>query len=132
MIYGFVHAPYKNGWQGELLLELHKDDGVFVDKDFKRWTDVLYPHDDWIFLKLDKDVPPQRVQEYLLRREKGLMQRRTQAGTYEDMLWHQWIEGIRRNYPDLAVAYEFVGGAFIDDEASEKYFKNYLNKQRIK
>ena len=102
MIHCFVHAPNKNGWQGEILLHIEKDSGNFKQAIVRKLFNSIYDADDFDDMCYDPTPTPDQVAAYLLRRENGMMQRLSVYKSYEDLSFDDWIKGLRKNYPYLA------------------------------
>jgi hypothetical protein len=107
-VYCFVHAPVSNGWNGELLLVRSKDKGTFRANEIEKICKDLYVLDDFHTFHFDNNVSADRVSDYLMRRRKGMMQRISISGTYEDMHYDEWLRGISQNYFALAKFIEFI------------------------
>jgi len=108
MMHCFVHAPNKNGWNGEVLLHLEKANGSFREKEVRNIFESLYPNDDFYSMHYHPDPTVTQVSSYLLRRENGLMQRISVVKSYEDLSFEDWVEGIRKHYPYIAKYAVFV------------------------
>lgn len=109
MKYCFVHAPSNSSWQGIILLAPHRDgEQRFRERDIKHACEVLYPNEDFYDLIYDPNPSPEQVSQYLLRREKGFLQRATQERTYEDLHFDEWIKILGHHYPQLAKFAHFV------------------------
>ena len=101
MKYCFVHAPNSDGWNGELVLALRKNRGDFRLHDVQIIMRDLYPNDDVDSWHYDNNVSENKIAEYLTRKEKGFMQRRSIYGTYEDLHFDEWEKSMIKKYPNI-------------------------------
>lgn len=107
MFYCFIHAPIDNGWNGELLLALEKKTHFRV-AEVEKLCGLLFPNEDFCSLYYDDKVFPDRLNAYQLRRERGMMQRISISGTYEDLHFDEWIKALTKHYPHLAKYVKFL------------------------
>lgn len=101
MVYCFVYAPIKRRWAGELLYVARDETAVYMDHVEEVCSKLFYKDKFHTFIT-EPNAPEQRVSNYLLRREHGMLQRMTASGTYEDLHFDEWCKAVGKHYPELA------------------------------
>lgn len=94
----FIHAPIGNGLDGALLYYDHKPT-KWTKAQIEDICDTLFwAHDsrDDLIIHNDNNVTVRMVEGYMLRAERGMMQRYSSSETFEDLHFDEWLKRVRR------------------------------------
>lgn len=118
MVHCFIYAPIKNGTNGELLFHDEKASGFFSEANLERFCSVLFPRFDFreLIIYRNTNVTENHVAQYYLRLAKGMLQRVSVSGTFEDLHQDEWKRMMHSHCPEVMEFGRFMMRAFAAKE----------------
>lgn len=103
MVHCFIYAPIRNGTNGELLWHGEKATGHFLEPQLEQFCEQVFPGLDFREMVIFRNsaVTENHVTQYYLRRERGMLQRYSASGTFEDLHWDEWKKMMKSHCPEV-------------------------------